>query len=393
MKNIFITFTLLLSIQFISVGQNEENLAENEMIAQLSIIYPVSTNGYMASKYTNRFSINLISGYANALNGVEIGGFVNVLKDSMYGVQIAGFGNVVGGSSNGFQGAGFFNIVRKDVQGLQVAGFTNIATDSALALQIAGFNNICKGTMHGGQVAGFNNLCIGDLSGGQVSGFTNSIKGNLTGMQLAGFSNVVTDTVEGYQVSGFFNSAKHVKGGQIGFINVTESMEDGIPIGFFSFVKKGYRRFALGTNEVFLGTAQFKTGAQAFHNIFSFGINPIGNNFAMGYGYGLGTGFDFGKKWSVDFNGVVHHILENRVWENRLNLLSTLNLQLEYSLTEHLGVYGGPNLNFHVSDRYDYSGDGPYSTSVPPSWTFLSENDNYTDYKMWFGFTAGIHLK
>ncbi|MCI5058732.1 MAG: hypothetical protein MRY83_21650 [Flavobacteriales bacterium] len=390
MKNL-ITFLLLLSALF-SFSQ-EEDLAENEMIAQLSIIYPVSTNGYMASKYTNRLSINVISGYANAVNGCEIGGVVNVLKDSMYGVQIAGFGNVVGGSSNGFQAAGFFNLVKKDVQGVQIAGFSNVATDSALALQISGFTNVCKGALYGGQVAGFNNLCASDLQGGQIAGFANTIHGNLKGLQMSGFSNVTTKDVEGYQVAGFFNSAKNVNGGQIGFVNVCDSMYNGVPIGFFSFVKKGYKRFAIGTNEVFYGTAQFKTGATAFHNIFSFGLRPTNNDFALGYGYGIGTGFDFGKRWTAEFNGVVHHILEDRIWESRLNLLSTINLQLEYSLSKHLGIFAGPSLNFHVNDRYDYDGDGPFLSSVAPSWSFLSETDNYTDYKMWFGLSLGLHLK
>ena len=44
------------------------------------------------------------------VNGIELGGFINVDRFFMKGLQGAGFGNIVGGYVDGVQAAGFYNI-------------------------------------------------------------------------------------------------------------------------------------------------------------------------------------------------------------------------------------------------------------------------------------------
>ena len=86
-----------------------------------------------------------------------------------------------------------------------------------------------------------------DIIGFQLAGFANVAANNAEVVQIAGFSNTAKDTLTGFQLSGFINTAKHVKGSQLGFINVCDTIEKGIPIGFISIVRKGYHTFEIGT--------------------------------------------------------------------------------------------------------------------------------------------------
>ena len=171
-------------------------------LVHISLITPLGTNGLESWNTVNHLSLNLFAGYSGGLDGLEVAGFANALKGDMRGIQVAGFCNNTFGDADGFEIAGFWNYNHRNVKGMQIAGFANLT----------------RGTM------------------------------------------------EGIQVSGFINYAKVVKGLQIGYINIADTIESGMPIGFISFVKDGYRVVQIGGNETFMGEISYKSGIERFYN-------------------------------------------------------------------------------------------------------------------------------
>src|SRR5690606_29006378 len=157
--------------------------AAERRFAQFALIPTVSTNGPLAGATVNRASINLLGGYARGVDGVEIGGGVNILSDEMNGFQLGGLANLAGGHT----------------RGLQFAGLGNTVWDTLSGVQMAGGVNVVKRGMSGTQVAGAANITLGDLDGVQVSGGVNVAHG----------------IVRRSQVSGAVNYAKGVQGGQV----------------------------------------------------------------------------------------------------------------------------------------------------------------------------------
>ena len=189
--------------QILNTIKNVE-LTENRKF-QFSIIPFVGTNGKLSGKITNNLSVNLISGYALGVNGVEVGGVLNLIKDSMKGVQIAGVGNVVGGKVNGTQIAGTINFCYDSIIGLQASGFTNISTNNIHGTQIAGAFNYASSVNNGGQVAGTLNISKELKDGFQIGGNVNISKNISNGFQIGGALNISNYISNGFQIAGAVN--------------------------------------------------------------------------------------------------------------------------------------------------------------------------------------------
>jgi len=390
-------------------GGSEEFVQEESNIVrpfQISFITPMGTNGMQSAEVTNIFSINIFAGYSGGLQGFEVAGFSNVIKGETKGVQIAGFSNankgnvdalqlagfsnVALGEVNGLQAAGFANVARKDIKAVELAGFSNTSGNMLMGPQFAGFSNVCIGSANGLQVAGFSNVAAGMPMGGQIAGFANVNKGDATGIQIAGFSNVNTGDIKGAQVSGFLNTAKKVDGVQVGFINISDTIANGVGIGFLTFVKKGYRALEIGANETFYANASFKTGTERLYNIISVGAATKNNEILWGWGYGLGTMMPVSKKMKLSIEAVSYHVNEDVWFTSRLNSLNKLNVAVEYKIGDFMTVYGGPTLNVHVSRLYNVEGV-PTSSSLV-GWEMFDRTRNDINVKMYPGFTVGIRL-
>ena len=364
---------------------------------QLSFITPLGTNGLESGKIANRVSINLFAGYAGGVEGVEVGGFLNVDKSAVRGVQLAGFGNVVGGQTEGFQAAGFFNVNKSTTRSMQAAGFINVVGDSMIGFQAAGFTNIVKKQSTGTQLAGFANITGGEVQAWQAAGFANIAKGNVQGAQTAGFINTAGD-LDGFQAAGFINIARKVKGVQLGFINVADSVESGVPIGFLSFVRKnGYRKFEFSGSESLYAHAAFKIGVPQLYNIFAVGYQPQAGYFRWGAGYGLGTERQLSPRTVANLEGMYYHINEDEFWTTQVNELVQLKLTLGYQIGS-VTIFGGPTYNLLISRFFDEKANRLGSQLAP--WTFYDRdrnpgNNNFfptTNLQMWAGFTGGIRF-
>ena len=256
---------------------------------QLSIFPYIGTNHRLSNHVINHLSINVFMGAALGVTGLEVGGFMNLVRADVRGGQFAGFGNVVGRNVYGIQAAGFFNKTRGEVHGIQVAGFSNRS---------------------------------GDLR-------------------------------HGLQIAGFVNHARHVTNSlQIGVINTAESTNS-IPIGLLSFVRtNGYKRFEIGANETFPVNLTFRTGVKWFYNLLTVGAIPTDTKGESVWqvGYGLGTGIGLGRTGMATLEASSHFVGNTQLNQTfgqgspSLMLRATALLEKRFG---RLALAAGPSLAFY----------------------------------------------
>lgn len=372
---LFTIASLISSIAFAgsdsTVVQND-SLIDNEF--QISFITPMGTPGTEFEKMRNKVSINIFAGHHGALDGVEIGGFANSIKHNAEGVQIAGFANAVQGNLEGAQFSGFANYANR-VEGGQISGFANVAKDSLEGVQITGFANYA----HKG------------FEGVQASGFTNISKGDLEGIQATGFANIATGKVKGIQASGFYNYAKSLDGIQVSFLNFTDSIEDGLMIGFLSFAKNGYHKWELESNESSSLNLAFKTGTNSFYNIFSTGAIVKDESLFWNFGYGIGSLIKFNNSAGVNIDLTAHHVSKDDFEEN-LNLMTKLKPSFFYQFHKYLTIYGGPSLNFMISEIKTNGETTQNSDFITNPFYEKSISDGDFNLKAYLGFQAGLRF-
>ncbi|MEP2025103.1 MAG: hypothetical protein ABJH98_02260 [Reichenbachiella sp.] len=369
--------------------KNARNVSLDEQrFFQFSVIPKVGTNGKMSGQITNQLSVNLLAGYAQGVNGVEIGGFYNIDRKGMTGLQMGGFGNAVGGESHGVQLAGFLNTTKGYTNGVQAAGFVNIVTDDVKGVQAAGFVNLSK-KVSGVQTAGFVNLATKELAGVQGAGFVNMAK-SIKGVQAAGFVNLTND-VDGAQVAGFLNIAKKLKGVQIGVLNIADTVERGVPIGLFSFVKSGLHQFGMEHNDFMPYNASFRSGLHKFYSVLSAGVDPSKDNLWT-YGLGFGTQLDLRKKWYGNIELTAHSIQnpERDQEDDELNLLNRLNLNIGYQIGKHLSINAGPTLNLYLTKVYDPAAD-TYG-DLDHSGFYQSSSEDGLHLSAWVGYAVSVRF-
>lgn len=390
-----------------SILNIDRNYVNGVQISGFGNIVGKATRGVQVAGFTN---INIgsitgvqVAGFNNVTNdtitGVQVAGFTNYLRGAMNGVQVSGFYNHLGAGANGVQTAGFVNFAGKDLRGAQVAGFANVAVDSVYGAQVSGFANYQRGEMTGGQVAGFANVSAGDLhgiqlagfgnfaleadSGLQVGGFMNIAVGDYSGFQVAGFANIVEDEFDGVQVAGFINRAKHLSGLQIAPFNNSET-SDGLAIGVFNYVKRGYRAFEFSVDEVLLANLTFKTGNKRLYNIFNVGIHPSNT---WGVGIGFGSYASLGKRFHIFEEITANSMNESAVWQRHLNMLNKFSMGLDFQFADKYALFAAASFNVHVLGRDRET--NLFSTEVPFKPLFM-QGGTRVQTSMWIGGKVGV---
>jgi hypothetical protein len=389
---------------------------------QIGFVTPLGSNGINSGSISNNVSVNLLAGYAGGIDGVEFSGLGSVLKGNMTGAQFAGLGNIVLRETKGAQFSGLFSIGLGKTKAAQFSGLLNIGLDTIKAAQFAGLLNMGMDEVKGAQFAGLANINTGKTKGFQASGFTNIntdttiglqitgavnyahgnkvsqvggfvniTEGDNKGFQLAGFMNINTCRHSGTQVAGFLNYAKKLKGVQIGVFNYVDSLENGTPVGFLSFVKNGYSTFEIGSTETLYGVMSFKTGTKKFYNILSVGGGYREGFSLFAWGYGLGAFIPVSNKIGLSIDGICYQVNEGEWFTKRLNLLNKLNLNVSWLIAKHLSVYGGLSWNVTVSDITDDYGD-PVDAHIAPFSLFNEIYEDHLEVKMYPGISAGIRL-
>ena len=187
-----------------------------------------------------------------------------------------------------------------------------------------------------------------------------------------------------------FNYSRYVGGGQVSLINIADSV-GGTPIGFISFVRKGYNKIELSAEEVLYTNITYKLGVRKFYNMFSIGIQPVGEKPVWGFGYGFGSQVgNRGIVASMDLKGT--QIMED-VPNQNFNASFRLSTLLGIRIIKGLNFFLGPSINLHVSNLTDPE-TGEFLTRIAPQNLLLYEGvpGTNTQFQLWYGGTVGLRL-
>lgn len=322
---------------------------------QVTFVPPLGTNGALSGLVDNKLSLNVLIGYNGGLNGAEVGGLFNIIRQDMTGVQVAGLGNVVG----------------RYTEGVQVGGLFNHNLGDARAVQVAGLYNYNRGFLDGVQVAGLANVS---------SQYSRSI-------QTAGFINIA-DEIDGGQIAGFVNIAKKIRGFQIGIVNIADSSE-GVAIGIVNFIRNGIHQLEIGYSDLSQYSLAYRSGSGKFFSTISFSSTlPIQDTSLMCYGFAIGNRAKLGKHfyWNTDL-GTQHMTYNLR--SNHLNLHNKLSTGLEIEFFKGFSIFGAVSLNHTINDSTDPLYDKLFSKLGSD---ILWQHDARYAQKAWLGYQVGVRL-
>ncbi|MGD1845786.1 MAG: hypothetical protein ACFB10_10380 [Salibacteraceae bacterium] len=403
-------------------------------LGQISVLPGVGSNRLMSGAVENTVSFNLLSGYSGGLNGIEVGGLVNILREDMIGVQVGGWANVVGGKISGLQVGGLYNRGRKDVHGIQVGGLFNTTGGSVKGMQIGGLFNLTEGAVRGFQVGGLFNQTQGAVQGFQIGGLFNysgsnvkvmqigglfNMGENVGGIQLAGLFNQVEGAVGGLQVAGLYNEAdsvgmlqlsglvnqartirglqlaglvnvaKKVEGSQLSIINISDTVT-GVAFGFLSIARHGYHALEFSTDDILFANLHLKLGGN--HRIyiqFSVCIRTFESNKPItGIGYGLGTLFPLkDAEWWGRVELSTHHLSRNSLFDTDFQLLNRIRPALVWRPRPHWDVSLGPAINVIVYDPVE-SQDREWLNDLGARW--MGRDSQFNVIRLWGSAQAGI---
>ncbi len=365
-------------------GINAQNLElGSSRMFQVSLIPYLSTNWKVTASITNRFSLNVLAGYTGGLKGLELGGLLNITRNNMSGVQISGMGNIVGARGAGLQIGGLFNYDLGKFEGVQLAGLFNHVPDTVTGAQISIITNIAGNYCNCWQVSAILNVAKRDVRKVQLSGLGNYGR-NVDGIQFAGLLNIARDHNDGIQIAGGLNYATTVNGLQLGMINISNSVDRGIPIGLFCYVQHGYHLFEVSGNEIFYANVAFKSGTKNFYNFLQLGV---GKDYKLIGAYGIGTIFTLKNKLSMNLDasaGFVYHPTDT-IYHG---LLLKFNPALEYRFKKHFAIFLGPAYNFFL-----FTKGQPSATSRGlSSYDFYFKSTPNTSIQMWIGGVLGVRF-
>ncbi|TDW97417.1 hypothetical protein EDB95_5266 [Dinghuibacter silviterrae] len=317
---------------------------------QVSLVPSIGTQGRMGSQVTNTVSLNLIGGYSAGTHGVEIAGVFNLDRKSVRHVQAAGAFNIAGGTVVGLQAAGCANVDMDSARGAILAGGANVVYGSASGALIAGGANLVHGTVQGAVLAGGANIVHGSVSGVLAAAGANVVHGQVFGAQIAGAFNDCRGTVYGLQASALYNHAVHLKGVQIGLINIADT-SSGYSIGLVSFVRHGLHQVSVSYDDGW--TLAYRSGNPKLYSILLAGYNPDGPTI----GYGAGRAFPLAGRWGITTEVAVRQVYD-RHW-NEEGTVYRLSPSLTFRLSHTVSVFAGPYGSLYVPS-------GRHSRDVPP---------------------------
>jgi hypothetical protein len=313
---------LALGLSFVSGFSFSQSLPPEQALinspADLGLIYPLSTHGYQAGQYNNRFSLQILAGVNGAVQGAAVAGIANVIREDSRGTAVAGILNKTGGKAQGVQVAGIANLLQGSLSGAQVAGVLNTAQGTR-GLQLAGVanRNLGKGTV---QVAGLWNRS------GEVH----------------------------TQIAGLWNRATRVRGVQVsGLINIADSSD--YPIGFINLIKNGRKSITLETTGNLNTGINFRSGGRVLYGILGLNYTLKKPSLAlMGLDAGLGARLPFSPNFEV--HGEVRQLVQTDFRHGHCYTYSLRALP-EIQITNRVHVFAGPSVNLVLDYSHRYISD------------------------------------
>ena len=394
----------------------------------ISLIPWISTVGFQDPNrnITTNLSINIIAGYHTKLDGIELGGVLNLKGVEARGAQFAGVANIVGGDVDGFQVSGGLNAAGRNVEGSQASGGLNAIGGDLNGFQVAAGINVTGGSVRGFQASGGGNFAARNLQGLQITPGLNlvgrnvlnqglqvaagvNIAGNLEGTQISAAANIALGWDQeadirntGTQISmvnialgdidtqiGLLNIAGHVRTSQVGLLNVSGRMS-GIPIGLISFVKDNPLHLQLWGSDTEIANLGIRLGSRHVYSLLMVGSYPHGDLGRWSSGFGIGGHIPLGRRLFLNIDLITRGVgytdgSRRNTWEyGEHTVLNKLRLAVGWEQHKWFSVFGGVSLNFLVSDRWDTSDFGYGFDHV------YREDD--TTVRVWPGFFAGVQF-
>ena len=369
--------------------------------AQVSFLPYVGTNQLLSGNVENDYSFNVVAGYVQGLRKAVVAGVLNIVRDSVRYFQLAGVANIVGKNARGVQIAGAFNKTQS-MNGVQVAGVLNVASEKSQYVQLSGVGNISGKSHEGIQYAGVFNYA-NSLKGVQVASVANAateVRGVqlsevlnyakvVNGAQIANVANYA-DSVSGFQLCMVFNKARFIKGLQLGLVNIADTCS-GVPIGLFSYVRKGYHNIELSCDDIFYGNAAFRSGVQALHSIMFVGMRPSsGSDPLWTYGFGLGSTMRIRRNLYFDADITSQQLLKGDVLLKNSYLYKGY-FGLEQKLSAKCSIAAGGTFNFMVFDSTEPNSVKYLSTLVPHTIMDKPNGKGYT-HQTWLGWKVAFRF-
>ena len=373
----------------------QKNDSLKKVPAQVSIVYPLGTQGKQSKNFSYNFSFNILTGKVGGVNGLEISGLYGQVENDIFGFQVSGLGGVIGGKMNGMQVSGLANVVGDGAVGMQTTGIANIVGDGMVGMQTAVLINIIGDRMVGMQTAGTINI-VGDGMVGmqtaglvnivgdgakilQVGGLANIVGDEMKGLQVAGLANVVGEEMRGVQIAGFYNRAKIMKGLQIGILSVNDTIDNGVSLSLINIVKKGaYKEWELSFSDYANVALSFKMGTQKFYTIYTAGANFIEDNL-FDFGIGFGNRTPIGKRFDFQPELIYSSYFPTNFKNIQYTNTSRLKLGFVYHLNEKFGLSLAPSVDVLNADKDNTSNSEFYKISSFGSlYTHNSNNSRTT---------------
>jgi hypothetical protein len=341
-----------LSKLFLSSKQRAQSLNLNKYFVdkpyQASLVPGLSTHGSIGSQVVNKFSFNVFGGYTAGVNGFEIGGLFNIVQKDVQYAQVGGIFNIVGGEVDGVQVGGIYNHVMDSIAGTQVGGIANYVDGDVAGGQVGGIYNHVTGKVDGMQIGGISNYVRRSVHGLQIGGISNLALEEVSGTQISGISNFTYEDMNGVQITGIVNYARKLDGLQVGLINLSDS-STGYSVGLINIVRYGYHKLCFFASEVANTNVAIKTGNKKLYSMLIAGFNFSATEEAFLFGYGIGTERAITKKLSLNPEVSAQHIHLGD-W-NHYNIMSKVNVNVTYNITNYLAVFAGPSYTFFVTNQ------------------------------------------
>lgn len=393
---------LLVSDEVFQHGKNLKDIEEKRAF-QISLVPALGVGSDLAinSLVINHFSFNILGGYSKGVEGAEIGGIFNLVKEDVVGGQLGGIANLVGGDIIGAQVGGISNLVQGSVKGAQVSGISSILKRDLIGAQVSGINSVIRGGFYGVQFSGICNFVHHKSVGLQVGGIYNMTRDSILGGQIGGISNVsggvsffqiggisnYAGTNNGVQIGGIFNHARQNNGLQVGLINTSRNSK-GISLGLINFVKEGYHKTEISANEYFPVNLTFKSGIKRFYNTYDFSVR-FGDVKTYAAGLGFGSYFDLHSKWSLSLDLGGQLAVKSNISKFRFDQLYKATLTLDFHAAKWITFFAGPSLNINVIQFTDDNGAYTSDIHVNPIY-----DHSFTAGRtlLWLGGQVGIRL-
>jgi hypothetical protein len=271
------------------------------------------------------------------------------------------------------------------VQGMQLGLGAVWTKDYVFGIQAALGASISRGPLAGLQSAAVS-LGHDRVAGVQV-GFGVAYAKHLRGFQLGGVN--VAGDVMGVQAGLVSVTRREVKGLQLGLVTYAEEAD--AAIGLIPYTKKGGVWFDVWTSDVQLIHAALKFRARRTYTFLTAGVHPLGDdgNRSISGGLGIGGPLVWRRHFSVELDNAFSVVNAGYTITRAPYLLDTLRLSLAWRPVRRFGIFGAVTGNVLLDLA-------PTGDDFRPGYAWASDigdpAQTVVGLKIWPGFAAGFQF-